>query len=103
MNTAILGAICTIIGALITAVAYYLSGKNKKKMELLENKVFHLRSELLQIYCDVNELLQIEAELTDLAGISKKQARKGHHISAKCQPANVQKRIDNLQKQLDIL
>ena len=108
----ILEHIIDLIGAgaaIMAAVTSRISVVRKKKMEALEDqvksdekKIANLRRELLSVYRNVSELLEIEKELNTELGINTPTSRKGHATDRHIQPKHVRTRIADLEQDLKL-
>ena len=97
MDIGLAGIIIAIIlgtCSIVTSIIYgYVPRKRQREILLA-------KTELLQLYEDVSQLLEVEQQLLNEADISKIKARHGQSISNRCQPSNVKKRINELKIQL---
>lgn len=83
---------CSIISSIIFG---YLPRKRKEHL-------IRVKKELLELYKDVEQLLDIQEQLLSESETSKKIVRQGKNISYRCEKGNVRKRIRELSAQLKI-
>jgi hypothetical protein len=79
-------ALCGVFSAIYWG---YIPRKQKAKVEKLQK-------ELLDCYCDIYNLLQIEKDYMDEEGLTKQKVREYRRLSDRSQPGNVDKRIEEL-------
>ena len=97
MDVGIAGIIVAIILGACSIVTSIIFGYVPRKRQ---RESIQAKTELLQLYKDVSQLLDVEQQLLDEADISKIKARHGQAISNRCKPSNVRKRINELSTQL---
>ena len=86
----LLVAIATLISVVISGIFSWKSMTRKKEIQIL-------KKELLDLYLDVHQLLQIEENLTHEIESSKIEVRKPYSFSTKIYPSNVNRRINELE------
>ena len=79
-------AFCGVFAAIFWG---YIPRKRQAKIE-------QLQKELLDCYCDIYNLLQIEKDYMEDEGLSKKKVREERRLSERSQPGNVDRRIGEL-------
>lgn len=79
-----------VSGIIISIICCYLP-KDRK------NKIITLEKELLEAYKDIQQLLEIEKELSEECEKGKITVRRPYNISKNCQPKHVQSRIYELE------
>lgn len=79
-----------LLGVITGVIFNYVPRLRKEKLQ-------KLRKELLEVYKDVECLIQIESNLLQKSNISKIQARKGFSISKRCEPKRLANRIKELE------
>lgn len=99
--------IFTAVTSLIAAVSSLIGTLQKKKIDNLSlelektnRKLMSSKNELYKVYLNVNELLQIENDLTNELEIGKRTARKGYQTDRYIQPKHVQLRIAELEQEI---
>ena len=97
METLVLIQLVTAISTALIAIcgiiaAYYWGYVPRKRQE----KINQLHKELLDCYCDIYYLLQIEKDYIEEDKLSKKTTREDRHLSDRSKPSNVDKRIEEL-------
>ena len=91
------------IASIIVAIAMgYIPNKHKQKIKELKERLIQRNKELLAVYQDLYGLIQIEDELCKEAGVSKKEARKGYNISYRSENKRIEKRLIELERQVNI-
>lgn len=91
--------VLAIAGIIIACIFGFVPRVRKKELDILKKKLKQRDAELLSLYKDVYQLIQVEQHLLEVSGISKQEARKGYSISEKCEPKRVEKRIFQLEEQ----
>jgi|GEM_PF-5513596 len=79
-----------LLGIITGVIFNYVPRLRKEKFQKLQK-------ELLEVYKDVESLIQIESELLQKSNMSKIQARKGFTISKRCEPKRLANRIKELE------
>lgn len=100
-TTGWIGLVVGVLGVIAAIIWGYIPKKRNETIEGLTSKLNNTRKELLSLYEDVYQLIQIEDFLEKDSGISKQQARKGFTISNRCERARIERRIDDLKKELN--
>lgn len=109
-NITFILTIFTAVTSLIAAVSSLIGALQKKKIDHLSlelekknRKLISSKNELYKVYLNVNELLQIERDLTEELEIGKPTARKGYQTDRYIQPKHVQTRIAELEQEISQL
>lgn len=96
------------LGGILATVASVLGIVRKRKLDTLAEDLAKSRArtrslskELMQVYMNVNELLDIEEKLSSQLGMSKKSVRPGHKTDRHIHPKHVSTRIEELRNQLN--
>ena len=79
-------ALCGVFAAIYWG---YIPRKRQQKIE-------QLQKELLDCYCDIYNLLQIEKDYIENEGLSKRKVREDRRLSDRSKPSNVDRRIEGL-------
>lgn len=108
-NLSLILAIFTALTSLCAAVASVIGATQKKKLENLsldfdstKQKFQVSQKELYNVYRNLNEFLEIEKDLSAELDVNKRTTRKGRLTDRYAQPKHVQKRIIELEKELQI-
>ena len=108
-NLSLVLAVFTALTSLCAAVASVIGATQKKKVENLsldldeaKQKLQSSQKELYKVYLNLNELLEIERDLSDELDVGKRTTRKGRMTDRYAQPKHVQTRILELEKELQI-
>ena len=86
----LLVGIATLLSVIIAGLLTWTSSVKSKKLN-------NLSKELLELYMDVHQLLQIETDLTEEIGAKKNTVRKPYTLSKRIEPKHVEKRIAELE------
>ena len=89
-------SLATLVSVIITGIIEFYNSVKRKDLEVLKNKNEQLRHNLKELYLDVQQLLEIEENLTKELETSKKIVRKPYTLSRRIQPKNVEKMIREL-------
>lgn len=102
-----IASIIAAIASVLAAIASIIGVPRKWKIDRLscdlestKGNLSAVRNELYRAYINIDELLQIEADLTSKLGISKKSARQGHKTNRNIQPKYVKDRIEYLKQKI---
>ena len=87
--TAISTALIALCGVFAAIYWGYIPRKRQAKID-------QLQKELLDCYCDIYNLLQIEKDYIEDEGLSKQKVRKDRRLSDCSKPSNVDRRIAEL-------
>ncbi len=90
LSNIIVSFIIGVSGIITSLIFNYIPRKRNEKFQKLQK-------ELLEVYKDVESLIQIESELLQKSNVSKIQARKGFTISKRCEPKRLANRIKELE------
>lgn len=108
-NLSLILAVFTALTSLCAAVASVIGATQKKKLENLsldlnstKQKLQVSQKELYNVYRNLNELLDIEKDLSGELDVGKRTTRKGRMTDRYAQPKHVKKRIIDLEKELQI-
>lgn len=100
-----IASIIAAIASVLAAIASIIGVSRKRKIDRLscdledaKGGLSAARNELYRAYVNINELLQIEEDLTSKLGISKISARQGHKTNRYIQPKYVKERIEYLKQ-----
>lgn len=104
-------SIILFIGTVVLALSMgYLPRIRKTKIEELKQEVENTKKELkrrdielIDLYNDVYQLIQVEKFLTEDAETSKIKAREGFTISTKCEKKHIENRVNSLNEELKLL
>lgn len=106
-NVTFVLAIFTALTSLIAAVASLVSAFQKKQINTLSldlkkarQKELSSKTELYKVYLNLRELLDIEKELAEELAIGKPTTRKGRSTDRYAQPKHVERRITDLEIEL---
>lgn len=103
MNTSLIITLVVCVTGIIISLIFGAEPRYyKNKYEQEQQRVMRLQNELLALYEDASQLIQIEDCLLQQIGQSKMQIRKKYSISRRCQPASIEKRIIELKRTLSI-
>ena len=101
--------ILTVLASVVGAVTSVITNVNTRKLDDLQDrvekeqaKIASLRKELLSVYKNVSELLEIEKELMTELDIGKRTSRLGHITDRHIQPKHVENRIRELEQDLKL-
>lgn len=99
--------IFTAITSLIAAIASMVGAFQKKRIDSLtldlekaKKNELSSKTELYNVYLNLNELLEIEKELSDELEIGKTTTRKNKLTNRYAQPKHVKTRIFELEKEI---
>lgn len=101
MSEGIITGVFTIIAAAVGSVLTWLGTRSKERERKQEEDLRKLRVELKATYNDLLELWYSEDTLINMAGISKKEARKNRNISKRAEPARITQRIRELNDKIE--
>lgn len=101
-NISLLISALFFIGSVVVSFCMgYVPRTRKEELEKLRLKLKQKNFELVSVYKDVYQLLQVESFLLEDAGISKQDARKGFTIRRVCHKKYVEDRIVELEEELN--
>ena len=100
MDTSLLVAISSLLGAAIGGFFTYLAGKETKKISNLNDKLTKTRKELLEIYQDLSQLNQVKDKYREEANLSRHEINEQFPTSARSYPSKIKTRIQDLMNQL---
>jgi len=86
---------------IVAVIMGYIPNKRKHEIKVLKEKLKSRNNELLAVYQDVQALIQIEDYICKESSITKQEARKGYTISNRCEPKRIEKRIVELERQMN--
>lgn len=89
--------LASLLVAISTLISVIISGIFSWKNVIRKKELKDLKKELLDLYLDVHQLLQIEENLTDELDSNKIKVRKPYSFSTKIYPSNVKRRIAELE------
>ena len=102
-------SIFTAITSLIAAVASMIGAIQKRRidsitidLEKAKKNELSLKKELYKVYLNLNELLEIEKELSDELDIGKPTTRRNRLTDRHAQPKHVATRINELENELKL-
>lgn len=90
LSNIIASSIIGVSGIITGLIFNYIPRKRNEKFQKLQK-------ELLEVYKDVECLIQIESNLLQKSNMSKIQARNGFSISKRCEPKRLANRIKELE------
>ena len=96
-----LGIANIIASSIIAAVGITVSIICVATPRIRKIELDNLRKELLDTLHGVEEMKKLEKSLEEQAGVSKREARKGYNSPEKFENARLQKRINQLENQLN--
>lgn len=100
-NISLIISIVLFVGSVVIAFCLgYMPRIRKAELEKTKDSLKKRNIELVSLYKDVFQLIQVEAFLCDEAGISKQKARQGFTISEKCGKKYIENRIAKLEEDL---
>ncbi len=97
MDLGVVGIIVSLVIGLSGIVISFICCYKPKEKQI---KITALEEELLEAYMNIQQLLEIEKELTEECEKGKITVRKPYNITRICQPKHVEKRIYELNQKL---
>ena len=108
-NLTLMLAVFTALTSLCAAVASVIGALQNKKLEKVsldldstKQRLSSSQKELYNVYRNLNELLEIEKDLSEELDVGKRTTRKGRLTDRYAQPKHVQTRIMELEQELQI-
>lgn len=108
-NLTLIIAAFTALTSLCAAVASVIGAMQNKRLEEVsldldstKQRLLSSQKELYNVYRNLNELLEIEKDLSEELDVGKRTTRKGRLTDRYAQPKHVQTRIMELERELQI-